>query len=85
MNYAIHHLPRIRAWYLVYAIFVVLALAGAADRRAYWPPALVNVSDDYCRDSSHANQTCSGNRARQHRLILNRSDESCTGCFSAKA
>ncbi len=34
MNYAIQKLRRMRAWHVVYAIFVVVALAGAADGRA---------------------------------------------------
>jgi len=47
MNYAIQQLRRMRAWHVVYAIFVVVALAGAADGRADCPPASVNVSNDY--------------------------------------
>ena len=34
MNYAIQQLRRVRAWHVVYAIFVVAALAGAPDGRA---------------------------------------------------
>ena len=34
MIYAIQQLRRMRAWHVVYAIFVVLALAGATDGRA---------------------------------------------------
>jgi hypothetical protein len=41
MNFVIHQLRRIRAWHFVYAIFLVLTLAGIADRHhAYWASGL---------------------------------------------
>ena len=54
MNYAIQQLRRMRAWHVVYALFVVVALAGATDGRAedeadlertLAPPAEIQLSE----------------------------------------